>query len=1041
MGSPGWDAVSIRWDDIHPAAHIAYPDWMSVGRGVQLVGAFALAVTSACAFLPGNLDNSPNDIPAGRRWIWVDGDEVDGSEGWFWKAFEYDGVVERAMLFATCDNRMELFLNGDSVVWSDRWADPILLDVTDAVRSGRNVLGVHGTNGEGPAGLVLELTITGDGGTLRVDSNTTWRVTTDQPGGDWMTVDSSVGGRAWRAAVDLGGYGAEPWGDLGEGAPPPPNEALAASELELPDGFEAELLVSVPRARHGSWVSLCADDRGRLYASDQYGGLFRITPAPPSTPPATGASGSTLVEEVDVELGEAHGLLWAFDSLYVVVNAGGTYESGLYRVRDTNADDALDDVQLLKSFDGDGEHGPHAVLLSPEGDALFVIAGNHTALPSDLTSSRVPELWDEDQLLPRLPDPSGHAVGKLAPGGWICKTDRDGKEWELFAIGFRNAYDIDFDSAGELFTFDADMEYDTGLPWYRPTRILHVTSGAEFGWRNGTGKWPAFYPDSLGTTVDLGPTSPTGVVFGTRARFPAPWRNALFAADWAYGTIYAVHLEPDGAGYTGNFETFITGRPMPVTDLAIGTDGALYFTTGGRRTQSGLYRVTWTGNVDPVRHEQPVEAAAVDDDVLRRRALEALHGTAPPDASAAAAIRDVWPGLDDADRSIRFAARTALEHQDPALWRDLALAEESLSASIQALVGLIRRDETLTATELVGRLERWPWEAMDDATLQRALRVVALGLIRVPSEQDPSGDDDITWAPLTARLIDLLPTGSDLTDRELCRVLTRVQCDTLAPKAIELLEAAPSPEAAIDLALILSNLRTGWTDELRARSLRWFDVDSGELEGGASFEDYLAEIREDALESLGVSLPSAPTASVGTPIEARTAPQAPFVKNWTLDDLTSELERTSAGRSFERGRELFIRTSCLDCHRIDGTGGVSGPDLTGTGARFGPRDLLESLLEPSAALSDQYIDTEVWTLDGKVVVGRLVEVEDDHVVLKRTGDDVRITIESGDIDLQRPHPLSRMPEGLLDTCTLDEILDLLAYVLAGGDATGSAFSK
>ena len=89
---------------------------------------------------------------------------------------------------------MELFLNGDSIVMSDRWAEPILLDVTDAVRGGRNVLGVYGKNDTGPAGLVLELTITGDGGTLRVHSNATWRVTTALPGGDWMTVDSGVSG-------------------------------------------------------------------------------------------------------------------------------------------------------------------------------------------------------------------------------------------------------------------------------------------------------------------------------------------------------------------------------------------------------------------------------------------------------------------------------------------------------------------------------------------------------------------------------------------------------------------------------------------------------------------------------------------------------------------------------------------------------------------------------------------------------------------------------------------------------------------------------
>ena len=69
------------------------------------------------------------------------------------------------------------------------------------------------------------------------------------------------------------------------------------------------------------------------------------------------------VEPIPVEIGEAQGLLWAFDSLYVVVNAGGKYQSGLYRVRDTDGDDVLDKVELLRKLDGNGEHGPHAVVL------------------------------------------------------------------------------------------------------------------------------------------------------------------------------------------------------------------------------------------------------------------------------------------------------------------------------------------------------------------------------------------------------------------------------------------------------------------------------------------------------------------------------------------------------------------------------------------------------------------------------------------------------------------------------------------------------
>ena len=97
-------------------------------------------------------------------------------------------------------------------------------------------------------------------------------------------------------------------------------------------------------------------------------------------------------------------------------------------------------------------------------------------------------------------------------------------------------------SDGDLFTYDADMEYDFNTPWYRPTRINHVVSGGEYGWRNGAGKYPEFYVDNLPATLNIGPGSPTGTTFGYGAKFPAKYQEAFYVLDWSWGKIYAVHL-------------------------------------------------------------------------------------------------------------------------------------------------------------------------------------------------------------------------------------------------------------------------------------------------------------------------------------------------------------------------------------------------------------------------------------------------------------------------------------------------------------------
>ena len=144
-------------------------------------------------------------------------------------------------------------------------------------------------------------------------------------------------------------------------------------------------------------------------------------------------------------------------------------------------------------------------------------------------------------------DGNGHATGRLAPGGYIVSTDPDGKTWELWSSGYRNPYDFGFNADGEIFAYDADMEWDFGMPWYRPTRVNHATSGSELGWRSGTAKWPAAYPDSLPAMVDIGPGSPVGAAFGYGAKIPAKYQKAFYICDWTFGTMYAIHLTPSGS--------------------------------------------------------------------------------------------------------------------------------------------------------------------------------------------------------------------------------------------------------------------------------------------------------------------------------------------------------------------------------------------------------------------------------------------------------------------------------------------------------------
>jgi putative heme-binding domain-containing protein len=830
--------------------------------------------------------------------------------------------------------------------------------------------------------------------------------------------------------------------------------ATPVSQIKALNDFQVELLYSVPKREQGSWVNMCVGPKGTLIVSDQDGSLYRVQP------PDVGTDALTQVEKIPAKIGYAQGLLWAFDSLYVVVNHP-RMQAGLYRVRDTNADGELDDVALLRQFDGRriGEHGPHAVILAPDGKSLRVVCGNQTAL-TEVVKSRVPTCWGEDHLLPRMPDGNGFMAGVLGPGGAIYAVDPEGKDWELLSVGYRNQYDAAFNKFGDLFTYDADMEWDFNTPWYRPTRVCLAASGSEFGWRNGAGKWPAYYPDSLPAVVDIGPGSPTGVTFGYGAKFPAKYQNAFFICDWSYGKLYAVHLTPEGSAYTGTFEEFVAGTPLPLTDVVIRPDdGALYFTIGGRGTQSGLYRVTYTGSEPTPREgearegEAPAEpqarplVAAMQARALRAQ-LESFHGRQDPGAVIAA-----WPHLSSPDRYLRYAARVAIEHQDPATWKRLALEETDPTNAIQSLLALVRvsysdpshlppssppPDDNLRA-DILAALGRIDWAKLKNWQRLDLLRTYAVLLNRLgkPSKED--------CEKLIAKFDALYPAQGRELNVELCNLLVYLEAPSVAEKTLKLLAAAPTQEEQIDYARALRVLKTGWTPDQRKEYFTWF-LKAANYKGGNSLKGFFKRMKDDAIATLSDDEKTAlkPVLEAAPEVQqVAAAPPRPFVKKWTLDELTAMVDRGIKGRDFDRGRTLFAAANCFACHRFAGEGGSNGPDLTGLAGRFSAKDLLESVVDPSKVVSDQYAAVIIRTVDGQTVTGRIVNLHGDilHINTDMLNPSGQVNVNRREIEAMQPSKTSLMPAGLLDTLNESEVQDLLAFLLSRGERSHRMFAR
>jgi hypothetical protein len=328
--------------------------------------------------------------------------------------------------------------------------------------------------------------------------------------------------------------------------------------------FKVDLVYKVDKSKYGSWIAMAFDKKGNLTVSDQQkAGTFSI-----EIPKEGEQLDESKIKKLNVA-SSLYGMLYAFDHLYMMGNRQLTRAKVL-------PDGTLGPTEVLAEMAGGGEHGPHSIIVSPDGKSIYVIAGNATQAPK-FQNSRIPTNWKDDVLLQNYA--YGHMSQGKAPGGWVMKLSPDGKDREMLNMGYRNPCDFALNRDGELFIYDADMEWDIGAPWYRPTRINHGVSGGESGWRATSKKWRKYFPDTVGSVVDIGPGCPTGVIAGTDAKFPTHYRDALFICDWTFATMYSIHLKPNGSSYIGEKREFLSNSDgsLALTDVDIGPDGKYVF--------------------------------------------------------------------------------------------------------------------------------------------------------------------------------------------------------------------------------------------------------------------------------------------------------------------------------------------------------------------------------------------------------------------------------------------------------------------------------
>jgi putative heme-binding domain-containing protein len=925
------------------------------------------------------------------QWIWSsEGDRLGTSEFRVERTFSLPAEPDRSVLRVTADFAgVRVLIQDREVLALDPHDPPAEVEVTSFLHAGENTLVIVANGVEGPSAFGLALTNTTEQGEpVVVHTDHTWtgvasfgEIETTRWGLNQLPeVSPFAEYNQWKEALD---------------------QPEATNLSPLPPGFEIEKIRDAGEGED-SWVSLVFDPQGRLLIGKEQKGILRLS---------LSDSGNEVVaaETVEDTLRECRGLAWVGETLYAHANNA----KALYALRDANGDGRFDgeEVKLVQATEGGAGHGRNALTPGPDGN-LHAIVGDDIAVPEGA---------------PRRARPETGAPKEL--GHWVrAKPAADGKvTWEAMNRGLRNPYGIAFNADGEPFTYDADNEGDVGLPFYRPTRINHLVSGANYGWhqdRGNTRSFPMYAPDNVPTNYDAGRGSPTGVKFGTRSHFPAPWREALYALDWAYGRILAIHLTPHGASYHATGEVFLEGRPLNVTDLDFDDRGAMWFVTGGRKTKSALFRVRHTGARRaglPGLGEQEMARHAFSEKAReKRRTLESFHGTADPAAVAAA-----WPHLGDPDPWIRGAARVALEWQPVATWREKALASGADLSGLTARLALARAgtDEDRAAV------------AKSAASLSlspSANRIDRLTLLRIHELAGLSGD-----AAVATQLEGMKGDSSPQVQRELARAFIWIEAPGAVAYAMERLAASVNQSDRLHYLEALAEAKSGWEPETHALFFTSLAHARRFSYGDRFLQPFFEGLEEGALAKVANEAERTKFAQrLQAPVEEELipAPRA-MVKHWTLAELA---DAPSGNRTpdLARGRELYAAALCAKCHVAGTTGRPVGPDLTMVANRFSRRDLLESILDPSAVVAEVHRNVVVSKNDGSTVMGRIVQNDFRESKLTLTTNPFvpseLVTIPKGEIRSWEESPVSPMPPALLDTLTREEIEDLLGFLLAGG---------
>ncbi|MDB6037500.1 MAG: hypothetical protein JWM99_1341, partial [Verrucomicrobiales bacterium] len=353
---------------------------------------------------------------------------------------------------------------------------------------------------------------------------------------------------------------------------------LLDDQFELPAGFH--IYRAATRELTGGSYAMAFDGNGRLLIGDGTA-LRRLEDSD-----GDGVYDKDEVIATNLGWRGPQGVLVYGDRLYAVGGDGVQLYSGYRGGRLQHMG------RIGNKFLTGGDHDAHTLLRGFDGK-IYLMAGNGAGIKGrdHITETNSPMLFEREAS--------------------IFRFDPDGSHWECVAGGGRNPPNLGQNYLGDFFSFDSDMEWHVGLPWYRPVRLNHWIIGADQGWQE-VGAYPPYYIDCVPGILDVGRGSPTWGTFYEHTQFPPRYRNNYFACDYRWkaanndqyassGRLVCFALERSGASWRAKMEVMARPRPgakepsgqpinFALVDVKVTPDGSLVVSDHNQ----GIWRIFYS---------------------------------------------------------------------------------------------------------------------------------------------------------------------------------------------------------------------------------------------------------------------------------------------------------------------------------------------------------------------------------------------------------------------------------------------------------------